>query len=225
MYDIYIDGLLIPVAPAEILMNIANLNKTYNLVNGGEINIVKEDGLKTITMTVMLPSKKYPFSNYRLLFVPPVTFLEKFYDLKTKKKIFQLIVVRGDMFSASGFDTNMTVVLENYTVKENAEEGGDIVVDLTFKEYKEINKKSIIKIGSSKLNIGNTGSQRAYIKKHRPVRISLTDKTIKVDTNALVWQVCRKMYGSTDLLDPLMKQNKLKTLTEKLPAVMSYVTK
>ena len=93
------------------------------------------------------------------------------------------------------------------------------------KNYKEINKKSIIKIGSSKLNIGNTDPQRAYIKKHRPVRISLTDKTIKVDNNSLVWQVCRKMYGSTDLLDPLMKQNKLKTLTEKLPAVMSYVTK
>lgn len=222
MYDIYVDGLLMPIAPAEILMNITNLNKTYNLVNGGEVNIVKEDGLKTITMTVMLPHKKYPFSNP---FVPPITFLEKFYNLKSKKKIFQLIVVRGNMLSSSGFDTNITVVLENYTVKENAEEGGDVLVDLTFKEYKEITKKSIIKIGSFKLSLGNTGSQRAYIKTHRPVRINLTDKTIKVDTNAFVWQVCRKMYGSTDLLNPLMKQNKLKTLTEKLPAVMSYVTK
>lgn len=223
MYDIYVDGLLIPIAPAEILMNITNLNKTYNLVNGGEVNIIKEDGLKTITMTVMLPHKKYPFSNP---FLPPITFLEKFYNLKTKKKIFQLIVVRGNMFSPSGFDTNITVVLENYAVKENADEGGDVLVDLTFKEYKEITKKSIIKIGNNfKLNMGNTVPQRAYIKIHRPVRLSLTDKTIKVDTNALVWQVCRKMYGSTDLLNPLMKQNKIKTLTEKLPAVMSYVFK
>lgn len=41
MYDVYLDKILLPVTPSNIDMKIKNANKTINLINDGEVNIIK----------------------------------------------------------------------------------------------------------------------------------------------------------------------------------------
>lgn len=41
MYYFYLDKLLLPVPPEELELKIANQNKTMNLINSGEINMIK----------------------------------------------------------------------------------------------------------------------------------------------------------------------------------------
>lgn len=41
MYDVYLDKILLPVTPSKIDTKIKNANKTINLINDGEVNIIK----------------------------------------------------------------------------------------------------------------------------------------------------------------------------------------
>lgn len=237
MYDVYIDNILLPVPPEEIIFDSKNLNKTYTLTNGGEINITKSEGLKDIKMSVMLPSKRYSFSKYQLfLFIPPIEFLNHFEKLKKDKNSFNLIILRSNAFDFNNFDTNLKVTLENYTVREKADNSGDVVVDLTFKEYKDIEIK-VLKIlnesNSSNLKNSeealkyinkfknNNTTKKAFIKRSRPLTTN-RKKQIRINGKSLIWQVARSLYGSTDKLNTLMKNNKITTYIEKINKVIDY---
>lgn len=43
-YKMYIAGVLMPVTPSKVQLKIKNQNKTLNLINGEEINILKSAG-------------------------------------------------------------------------------------------------------------------------------------------------------------------------------------
>ena len=43
-YKMYLAGVLMPVTPAKVKLKINNQNKTMTLINGEEINILKEAG-------------------------------------------------------------------------------------------------------------------------------------------------------------------------------------
>lgn len=238
MYDFYVDDLLLPITPKELKIDTPNLNKTFKLVNGGEINIIKEPGLKQVSFTCLLPATFYPFANYKRGFTSPIHYLEKLDFLKANKKPFQLIIHRRDSLQLSLFDTNMTVTLEDFKVKESAEDGNDITVELSFKEYSLKNTKKVV---APLKNIEETqhseGGQRyidkmsvvneefkskAFIRKTRPITLPFRNgKTdINVDTN--IWRVARKRWGDLKNLPNLMKQNDIKTYLQEVPKVIHY---
>ncbi len=41
MYDFYLNKMLLPIAPEKLELKIKNQNKTMNLINEGEINLIK----------------------------------------------------------------------------------------------------------------------------------------------------------------------------------------
>jgi len=41
MYEVYLDDLMLPIAPQKIQIKVNGQNKTTNLINGEEINIIK----------------------------------------------------------------------------------------------------------------------------------------------------------------------------------------
>lgn len=41
MYYFYLDKILLPIAPEKLELSIKNQNKTLNLINGEEINMIK----------------------------------------------------------------------------------------------------------------------------------------------------------------------------------------
>ncbi|WP_237775059.1 hypothetical protein [Clostridioides difficile] len=40
-YDFYLDGVQLPIAPGKLEIKITNKNKTVDLINTGEVNILK----------------------------------------------------------------------------------------------------------------------------------------------------------------------------------------
>lgn len=144
-YDVYLGKTLFPIAPSKISMKINGKNTTYDLINDGEINILKLAGLTTVSFTVLLPAVKYPFATYADGFKAPSYYLDRLEELKQSKKAFQFIVTRKND-SVSGrikcHNTNMTVSLEDYTVNDDAGEGFDIKVQINLKQYKEFSTKT-----------------------------------------------------------------------------------
>ena len=53
MYQYYIDGVMLPIAPPSMKTKINNQNDTITLLNGEEINIIKSPGLTLLSMKVV----------------------------------------------------------------------------------------------------------------------------------------------------------------------------
>ena len=149
MYDVYMDNVLLPVAPERIELRAANRNSVVNLINDGEMNILKKAGLTEIAFTALLPQFKYPFARYKRGFQPAGHYLEAFERLKTRRtrslkhRPFQFIVSRAAPDGRVLFNTNMKVSLEDYIVREEAENGLDIFVDVSLKQYREYKTKKV----------------------------------------------------------------------------------
>ncbi len=149
MYSFYLDRILLPVAPSKLSIGFKSHNKTLNLMNDGEINILKDPGLLDISFDVLIPNTKYPFSIYESGFELADKYIEKINKLKTDKKPFQFIVTRTKPDGIPIFNTNIKVSLEEYEMSEDAEEGFDIMLSIKLKQYKAYSTK-IVKIEKAK---------------------------------------------------------------------------
>lgn len=149
MYSIYLDKVLLPIAPKSIKIGFSSQNKTLNLINHGEINILKDPGLLDIEFDCMLPNSVYPFSVYKDGFEGADKIIDKINKLKTDKKPFQFIVTRTKPNGTPLFNTNIKVSLEAYEMQEDAEEGFDVILSIKLKQYKPYSTKKI-KIEKSK---------------------------------------------------------------------------
>ncbi len=127
-----------------------NVSSGIDLINEGEVNILKKQGLSEISFTALIPSVQYPFAVYDSAFIPPDDFLALFERLKTQtdkngKFIpFQFILTRSTPGGVPTFDLNMEVSLESYSISEEAANGVDINVDVSLKQYKYYGTKTIV---------------------------------------------------------------------------------
>lgn len=132
-----------PVAPEKLEIKINNGNKTVNLINDGEINILKKAGLSDVEFECMIPQIKQPYAIYKDGFKDAAYFLEYIEKLKTEQKPFQFIVVRRKPDGKALFNTNMKVSLEDYKIKEDAGEGFDVGIKISLKQYRDYSTKTV----------------------------------------------------------------------------------
>lgn len=146
-YFMYLDGVLFPVTPSKIDMKIKGQNKTMNLINDSQINILKNPALTEISFKALLPAVRYPFANYGGdnggTFVDPKYYLTKLEQLQVSKRPFQYIITRNSPVGKSFFHTNLKVSLESYDIAEDAKQGFDIEVSIKLKQYKAYGTKTV----------------------------------------------------------------------------------
>lgn len=93
-YYFYIDGVLMPVSPSKVNMSAKNNNKTYELTNGSEVNIIKPPGFVTVSFELLIPSVKYPFASYSGEFKEADYYLDLFKRLKASAEPFEFLIIR-----------------------------------------------------------------------------------------------------------------------------------
>jgi len=146
MYDVYIGNMLLPIAPEKITTKINGRNETVNLIDDGEISILKSAGLTTVNFNVLFPNFQYPFAHYPKGFQRPKYYLEKLETLKSKKKPIQFIITRnipsGGRQTYKPFNTNLTVSIEDYQIIDDAKNGFDIEVQIFLKQFKDYGTKT-----------------------------------------------------------------------------------
>ena len=145
-YKFYIDGVQLPINPSTITIKVGNKNKTVDLANGGEMSILKSPALTEISFTARLPQMGLSGEQTRLPYANADArtahyYLDKLKTLKVNKKPFQFLVTRYLPNGSPLFSNNITVVLENFSTKEEATEGFDVLVDISLKQYIEYKTK------------------------------------------------------------------------------------
>lgn len=203
MYSFYLGGILFPIAPAKVDIKTKNQNKTLTLINEGEINLLKDEGLKSITFTVMIPGKKYPFAKYLGGFLPIQYYISMLESMKKLKMPVQFIVLRNNSSLASIYNTSLTVSLEDYHIIEDAESlGEDINISISLKEYQNQTGKLLKKIttvgGVTKFVLSKVRSSNRSIPK---------TYTVKKDDTLLL--IAKKQLGDEKKWENLMKINNL----------------
>lgn len=201
-YSLFLDGVLFPITPSKLNMKIDNKNKTISLINLGEVNLLRSAGLTDIDFELLLPQVKYPFATYVNGFQTAEYFLKVLEDLKLNKKSFRFIFVREMPNGSKLFDTNLEVSLEDYSIKENAKDGFDVVVNINLKQYKHFSTKT--------LKITNTTNltSKAKVVSTRPTSV-VTKKSYTVVKGDTLWAISKKYLGTGTRYPELAKLNNI----------------
>jgi LysM repeat protein len=197
-YNLFIDGMLFPVAPSKIQLSVNGQNKTVNLINDGEINILKAEGLKEISFEALLPNVKYPFAVYPDGFRGASHYIQKLQSLKESKRHFQYILVRQLPNKTSLGSTNITCALESFSVSDEAGEGFDETVSMKLKEFKPY--------GTKVATISNGyASYRANRETENAPKIG---NSYVVKEGDCLWKIAKTYYGTGTKYTALHDANK-----------------
>ena len=168
MYTFWMDNVCLPVTPAKLELKINGANKTYTLINEGQINLLKTPGLTDISFTASLPWIGSPAYKAAGTIYSAPYYLAKLEALQGKALPFYFIVERaiGSDVSTSNdlkASMHMLVSLESYTITEDAKEGQDVSVAVKLKQYKPFGTKTVSvttdkKTGTTKANISEKRS-------------------------------------------------------------------
>lgn len=194
-YYVYMNGMLLPVTPEAIQIKINGKNEKVTLMDQGEVNILKTQGLTDVLFDALLPNVKYPFAMYQGGFRRADYYLS---ELEKLKKIpFQLVISREFPGGIGLFGTSMKVSLEDYTIKEDAGKyGTDVMVSLKMKQYKEYGTKTC-KIS------GNT----ARLISGREQSGAPSGTTHTVQEGESLWEISKRNYGDGKQYKKLQKAN------------------
>ena len=191
-YYFFLGNVLLPIPHSKLELKISNNNKTYNLINYSQINVLKNPGLSSLEFEVILPNTKYPFAMYKNNFQNAKYYLGVLENLKVNRSAFQFIVVRKFPNGKDIFNTNIKVALEEYTITDTTEEGFDTKVKIKLKQYKEYSTKKV----------------QVTIKQYRPPAVTRTVTTnntavakpsgqnYTVKRGDCLWNIAKRFYGN-----------------------------
>lgn len=216
-YYFFIGDMMLPVPPAKMNVKVNNKNKTINLINEGEVNIIKTQGLTEISFDARLPNQNYPFADYDTSFSSSLTsqltgnnfsfkkadyFLDNFETSKLSNLPVRLIITRMRNWQLL-FDTNMLVTLEDYGIDEDADNGFDLVVPLKFKQYRPYGTKEC------EVTTDENGVQHISVKETRPAYDKTVPNAYKIRNEQSMWEVCKRVSGGSLDWREVMQKNSI----------------
>lgn len=186
MYSFYLDNVLLPITPKQLQIKIKNQNKTIELINFGQVNILKTPGLSEISFDFSVPIVgKYPFARE---LQSPEYYFSVLENLKTQLKPFKFTVLRQISANKSEFATNMMVALEDYEIVEDADNGFDVTFKINLKQYREYTTKTY--------NVEQTTDNKLTVTKQTPRETTKEPaKTYTVKSGDTLWAIAKKQLG------------------------------
>ncbi len=218
MYYLYLDNELMPVTPEKVQIKVKGNNKTLSLINEGEVNQIKTNKLTEVSFEVLLPNQAYPFALYKGgEFLTPSYFLELFEKLKAEEEPFKFKLLRLDPKGDSLFDTSLDVTMEDYTIDEDADEGFDIKVSITLKEWRDYGVTTIkVKTNSS----GKTTVTKKDTKNSSTKKSKSSSYTVK--SGDTLWAIAKKYLGDGSKWKTIYNANK--SIIEKVAKSRGYAS-
>lgn len=205
MYLFFLDGVQFPVAPSSLSLKINNKNQTFELVNGGELNLIKKPGLTDISGEILLPNKEYPFSNYPNGFQNASYYLGVLERIKLKSEASRMVLLRRESNDRTLYDTNILVTLEDYEITEDPENGLDIVVSFNLKQYIDYSTKVL----NIRPTTANNNTRAVAVTKERPTTGNVTPKTYTVVAGDTLFGICKRFLNNGNLFREVARKNNI----------------
>lgn len=205
MYSFYFDYegeiMQLPIPPPNLTLKVNDKNKVIELLNIGDVNILKDPGLTDINFKILLPGQELPFAVYPNGFKMPEFYLERFEKYKVEKKPIRFIVSRIAPWGEPLFDTNMLAGMGPYQIEEKAGEVGDVYVDIPLKQWKEYKTQVV--------NIQQVEGKKATatVKKERPSKTHAKSYTVKAGDT--LWAIAKRELNDGSKYKEIAKLNNI----------------
>ncbi|WP_434302659.1 LysM peptidoglycan-binding domain-containing protein [Clostridium botulinum] len=207
MYKMYLgindgeEGFILPVLPEKIEFNEDGNNKTYDIINLGEINTINKPKLMEISFESFFPLNKGPYVSSEQLFEPSF-YIAKIREWRNKKQKIRFI------FVGSPLEVNDLFTIENFKPYEEGGEVGDIHYSIELKRYKNYAAKKVV-IVAPKTATANQ-SVKKVIASSKAARPSNTNKpkTHTVTGNDTLWHIAKRYLGDGNKWPQIYNLNK-----------------
>ena len=206
MYYFFLGNMMLPIPPAKMKAGIGSANKTYTLIDEGEVSRLKGAPLENISFEFLLPSQQYPFALYKNGFLAPTVFIESLKALKADKKPFQFIVTRQTPSGRVLHTTNLKVSLESFEISESADNGLDFMVSVELKEYRT--PQTLI----TKLTTVGTavvGTVQGVREANNSPEPKTGTKKYTVKKGDTLWAIAKKYYNDGSKYSKIAEENNL----------------
>ena len=183
----------IPVMPEKLTVKSPGKNETATVLELGEINRIKQRGLREVSWESHFPANNAPYvTGWEGL--SPVDYVRDIEDARDTRE--------SGRFSITGTDLNinMAVAVEDFSYEERGGEVGDIYYSLTLKEWKDY----------SAVTVSLPAPKRAV--KSKPKRsgkpAAASSRTHTVVKGDCLWAIAQKYYGDGSKYPQLYQKNK-----------------
>lgn len=183
----------IPVMPEKLTVKSPGKNETATVLELGEINRIKQRGLREVSWESHFPANNAPYvTGWEGL--SPVDYVRDIEDAQDTRE--------SGRFSITGTDLNinMAVAVEDFSYEERGGEVGDIYYSLTLKEWKDY----------SAVTVSLPAPKRAV--KSKPKRsgkpAAASSRTHTVVKGDCLWAIAQKYYGDGSKYPQLYQKNK-----------------
>lgn len=203
MYKMYLgindgeEGFILPVLPEKIEFDEDGNNKTYDIINLGEINTINKPKLMEISFESFFPKHKDPYVSSEQLFEPSF-YIAKIREWRDKKQKIRFI------FTGSPLEINDLFTIENFKPSEEGGEVGDVHYSIELKRYKNYAAKKVVIVNKKDSN------KKAVKTSNKPPRPSNTNKpkTHTVSGNDTLWHIAKRYLGDGNKWPQIYNLNK-----------------
>lgn len=207
-YDMYLDGLILPITPEELSIKVGSTNETVTLINEGEINVLKSPSLIEVSFEARFPMRDFPYSRTAQSFQ---SYFDHFKALKENKKPFRFIVSRRTLNGKRTWDTNLEMALETFEVKESADEGDDVIVSFELKQHKQYGVKVLatgVSGGFGGANGANGTNGANGANRDRTNEPGQETSKYTVESGDTLWEIAKAAYGDGSMYTAIYEANK-----------------
>jgi hypothetical protein len=145
--DIYLKfgrKIKIPVNPDEINITHSSNNKTFQVLDKGEIVVPMPPGLSEVSFKSFVSNNDEPFTDG---LITPKAFVKTLKRAKGNKTKGRLIITRSGLF-----DTNIRCIIEDFDVTDKGGEPDDIYYSIKLKEYRDYSAQSVTFVNQTEDN-------------------------------------------------------------------------
>lgn len=190
MYKMYLginngeEGFILPVLPEKIEFEEDGDNKTFDIVNLGEINVINKPKLTEISFEGFFPKNREPYVSSEQLFEPSF-YVAKIMGWREKEQKIRFI------FTGSPLEINSLFTIENFKISENGGEVGDVYYSIDLKKYRPYSAKKVVIVNNkqTKKSVGVKAKASRPIEKPKVK----THTVIRGDT---LWHIAKRYLGN-----------------------------
>lgn len=194
------EGFIFPVLPEKMEINEDGDNKTYEVINLGEVSKVNSPKLTEISFQSYFPLNNGPYVSSEQLFEPSF-YIDKIKEWREKKQKLRLIFVGGQL------EINDLFSIESFKYEEHGGEVGDIYYSINIKRYKNYGAKKVVFINNKRKN-----SAKNKVKQVKKSTRSTNKKkvtTYTVVSGDTLWHIAKRFLGNGNRYGEIVKLNNI----------------
>jgi hypothetical protein len=183
----------IPVLPEKLSIQTAGKNDKTTVIGLGEINILRQKGLREVSWESLFPAHLAPYVTAGKP-MAPMEYVKAIQEVRDAEEPIIFLIIGADL------DINIRFGIDSFDYEERGREVGDIYYEIKLTEWKDYSPKRII--------MPPAPTKPAQVKAPARPGKPAAAKTHTVVKGDCLWVIARKYYGNGSRYPEIYNANK-----------------